>query len=71
MTETAAYTQTMTYNADPENAIADLRGVACILGIMATADEVTFKNAGDAYGVLGEMTRAIADCLGKAITNAE
>ena len=70
MTETAAYTQTMTYNADPESAIADLRGVACILDIMATADEVMFKHAGDAYGVLGAMTRAIADRLGKAITNA-
>lgn len=68
MDTAAEYTPTITYNADPESAIADLRGVACILEIMAIADETMFKNIGDAYGVLGEVIKAATDRLGKSIS---
>ena len=68
MDAAAEYTPTITYNADPENAIADLRGVACILEIMAIADETMFKNIGDAYGVLSTVIKAATDRLGKSIS---
>ena len=71
MNTTADYAPTLTYNADPENAIADLRGVACILDVMATADETMFRNIGDAYGVLGEVIKAATDRLGKSISEHE
>lgn len=61
----------MTYNAEAESAIADLRGVACILRIMACADETGYRNVSDAYGVLGEVVGALAECLGDAIENPE
>lgn len=70
-TTAAGYTPTMTYNADPESAIADLRGVACILDAMATADETMFRNIGDVYGVLGEVIKATTDRLTKSISEHE
>lgn len=70
-TVAAAYTPTMTYNTDPEDAIANLRGVACILDVMATADATMFRNIGDAYGVLGEVIKAATDRLGKSISEHE
>lgn len=71
MDTAAGYTPTLTYNAAPESAISDLRGVACILEVMATADATTFRNIGDAYGVLGEVIKAATDRLGKSISEHE
>ena len=70
-TVAAGYTPTMTYNADPENAITDLRGVACILDVMATADATMFRSIGDAYGVLGEVIKAATDRLEKSMSEHE
>lgn len=70
-TAAAECTSAMTYNDDPESAIADLRGVACILDVMATADETMFRNIGDAYVVLGEVIKAVTDRLGKSISEHE
>lgn len=70
-TTAAGYTPTMTYNADPESAIADLRGVACVLDVMATANDTMFRNIGDAYGVLGEVINAATDRLTKSINEHE
>ena len=70
--ETAAeYTPTLTYNAEPEEAIADLRGVSCILKMLAASDTANHKNIGDAYGVISEIIEATADRLNEAMREHE
>ncbi len=56
---------------EPEQVLENLKGVSCLLTIMASTDIGTHKNIGEAYLVLAHIIDASTVSINEALANAQ